>query len=167
MARPDAASAARPSPTAIVAGLAGLAGIGLAILSLDQGPDRVPHAHPAEAAETRHAHGGLLSLTAGPNAPTLSIQVRPDPVSGWNINIEVTNFRFAPQNAGKAHHPGEGHGHLYLDGRKVARLYGAWHHLSELPGPSAMIAVTLNSNDHRPLAVDGVPLRASQSIEAR
>lgn len=127
------------------------------------------HDHAAMAAAAagpvaHHNHDELLSLPAGPEAPTLAVKVVPDPVSGWNLHIITTRFRFAPEHAGKANAAHEGHAHVYLNGRKVARQYGPWMHIAELPAGDNEIAVTLNANDHRPLAIDGEPLRAVTTV---
>ena len=49
---------------------------------------------------------------------------------------------------------GEGHAHLYLDGAKVARVYGEWYHLPKLEGEHKL-RVTLNTNDHQDYTVAG------------
>ena len=48
--------------------------------------------------------------------------------------------------------------HLYIDGNKIARIYGEWYHLDELPEDAQMISVGLYANNHQPLAVDGVAI---------
>ena len=50
------------------------------------------------------------------------------------------------------------------DGEKIARQYGSWLHISGLAPGVHVIAVTLNANDHRLLAVGGKPLRAETTI---
>ena len=111
-----------------------------------------------------HAHGEALVLPAGDTAPTLALEVIPDPVSGWNVHLITTNFRFAAARAGADHVPGEGHAHIYVNGEKIARVYGAWFHLDALPAGSVEIEVTLTSNDHRALMVGDTPLSATVSF---
>lgn len=111
-----------------------------------------------------HGHDQMLSLAAGPDAPDLDIAVTPDPATGWNLRIDTRNFRFAPEHASGAHVDGEGHAHVYVNGRKVARHYGEWFHIADLPNGDNTVEVTLNANDHRALAVDGKPLRAAVKI---
>lgn len=74
-------------------------------------------------------------------------------MSGWNLRLKTTNFEFSPENANGPHQAGEGHAHLYVNGKKRARLYGRWFHIDRLPPGRVALTVTLNSNDHRPLAV--------------
>jgi len=60
---------------------------------------------------------------------------------------------------------GEGHAHLYVDGVKVARIYGEWYHLETLPDDAQMISVGLYANNHQPLAVDGVEITDTVMID--
>lgn len=112
-----------------------------------------------------HVHGEALMLDAGNTAPTLTLDVAPDPVAGWNVNIRTSNFTFAPERAGQDHVAGEGHAHIYVNGEKVARVYGDWFHLDSLPSGTVEIEVTLTSNDHRALVVEDRPLSASVRFE--
>lgn len=113
-----------------------------------------------------HAHAAALDLPAGPDAPGLDIQLVPDAMSGWNLHVMTENFRFAPQNASGADVPGEGHAHVYVNGEKIARLYANWLHIPDLPASGAEVTVSLNSNSHSPLTVEGVPVSASVTVPA-
>jgi len=108
----------------------------------------------------QHAHGDALMLDPGDTAPTLELDLIPDPVAGWNLHVKTSNFVFAVERAGGEHVPGEGHAHIYVNGTKVARAYGAWFHLETLPAGDVEIEVTLNSNDHRSLMVGDRPVSA-------
>ncbi len=110
-------------------------------------------------------HGELLQLPEGTDVPTLDIAVKPDPMSGWNLHIVTDKFRFSPENASAPHVAGEGHAHIYLNGKKVARHYGPWFHIAEMPKGKNTVKVTLNANDHRALGVAGKPLEASISVD--
>lgn len=112
-----------------------------------------------------HAHLETLDLPAGAPAPTLAISLAPDPVSGLNLHIQTTNFTFAPEHSGGPHVPGEGHAHLYVDGVKIARLYGPWAHIAELPLGAGELSVILTSNDHKTLAVNGLALAATIGLD--
>ena len=122
-----------------------------------------PHTHPPGTG--LHTHDEMMSdgsMTHGvpveaPDGMSVSLQVMADSVSGHNLRIVAEGFRFAPENAGAAHVPGEGHAHLYVNGVKT-RVYGEWFHLDGLPPGAHEIRVTLNANDHSPYAVGGAPL---------
>ena len=112
-----------------------------------------------------HSHDTLHEVAAA-EAPSIRMEAIPDSVGGWNIHLIVDRFRFAPENAGQEARPGEGHVHLYLDGKKIARVYGEWFHLPAdgvSPGEHTLSAV-LNANDHGAWAVDGTPISASAKI---
>ncbi len=108
-------------------------------------------------------HDTPLEVTGVP-APSLAIMVSADPMAGHNLHVMVENFAFSPQNASGADVPGEGHAHVYVNGEKLGRLYGAWYHIDALPKGAHTVAVTLNSNNHQPLSVDGVLVEASTKV---
>ncbi len=97
---------------------------------------------------------------AGSNGPTLDVQLKKDPDEGWNLHVMTTGFTFSPANVGRPHVPGEGHAHVHVNGRKIARLYGPWMHIGTLPEGEVEILITLNANDHRLLSVNGVTIEA-------
>lgn len=101
---------------------------------------------------------------AGP-IPAVDLAVTPDPKSGWNVHATVENLVFAPRSAGLDHVDGEGHLHLYVDGEKVARLYGEWWHLDSLAAGEHEITVEATANNHSPYVVDDEPIAASVTIE--
>lgn len=119
------------------------------------------HHHPATGDA---GHGGTIDLPAGPDAPTLDLRALRDGATGWNLHIVTTNFRFAPERVNAPHRPGEGHAHVYVDGKKTARIYGPWFHLGALTSGEVTLGVTLNANDHSLLSVSGRPLRVEKTI---
>lgn len=150
----------------LVIGLLFGGGIGFTIaasngITLD-GHDHSAHGTPGHGAAD---HGEVLSLAPSPTAPTLSIMVSADPMSGHNLHIGTENFTFSPRNASLGHVDGEGHAHVYINGVKLGRFYGAWVHLDNLPDGEVTVAVTLNANDHRALAVGDSLLRETLTIQ--
>ncbi len=113
---------------------------------------------------TAHSHDKAIALPAGPDAPTLDMAIAKDEVGGWNLEIRTTNFRFAPEKVNQHHHAGEGHAHLYVNGTKIARIYGPWFHIGSLPSGMTQVTVTLTANDHSPLAVGDVPLSLTKEL---
>lgn len=94
-----------------------------------------------------HKH---VQIPVGYKIPTIKLNTTPDIMGGYNINVQTTNFTFTPQNVGKNSVPNTGHAHIYINGKKVGRIYGNWHYA----GPANFvtgtntIAVTLNSDNH-------------------
>lgn len=126
--------------------------------------DPAQHSAMSGHADDAHDHGAPLDLPAG-EAPGLAFDVTEDPVSGWNLHIRTRDFAFAPEHASGRHVAGEGHAHVYVNGTKLARVYGPWFHLPDLPKGPAEVTVTLNANDHRPLAVGGEPISQSVTLK--
>ncbi|MGJ8617978.1 MAG: hypothetical protein ACSHWS_14145 [Sulfitobacter sp.] len=135
------------------------------------------HADPTahSAAQVDHAamgHGNMdhammhdtLLEVPSEDAPEVSMMLMPDAMTGYNLHVMVDNFVFSPEGASLADVPGEGHAHVYVNGKKLSRLYGEWMHIASLPKGEVTVEVTLNSNDHRPLAIDGAPISANTTL---
>lgn len=110
-----------------------------------------------------HTHGEMLSLPAGDSAPSLDFALEKDAVGGWNLHIEVDNFQFTPQTVNQENSASGGHAHIYVNGKKLARVYGPWFHIADLP-KGAKVTVTLNANDHTALAVGDEPLSVTKLV---
>lgn len=104
-----------------------------------------------------HDHGKLMEVDSD-NAPYVDLQVIPLADGTYNIRIQTLNFSFSPQNVGQDAVAGEGHAHLYVDGEKIARVYGEWFHVGALSEDVEMISVGLYANNHQALAIEGVAI---------
>jgi len=116
------------------------------------------------------AAAGAIDLNAievvDPDAgstPTVHAIIHPDPMGGWNLEVPTTNFRFSPENVSTQHIEGEGHAHVFVNGKKVARIYGPWMQLTGVQSGD-VISVGLNANNHKALAVNGQPITATATI---
>jgi hypothetical protein len=127
------------------------------------GHDHGDPAHHGAGMDHAMMHNTPIDVPAA-DAPNVRIAVTADPMAGHNLNVMTDNFAFSPQNASLENVTGEGHAHVYVNGEKLGRLYGAWMHLDGLPKGDVKIEVTLNTNDHRPMAVAGTPISAVQII---
>jgi hypothetical protein len=109
--------------------------------------------------------GHKLREVPAEQAPSVELEVTEDSSSGWNVHVVSEDFEFAPERLGEVR-PQEGHAHLFVDGEKVARLYGAWYHLSgsAVPAGEHELTVSLNANDHTIWAVDGEPIEATTKV---
>ena len=72
-----------------------------------------------------------------------------------NLFLELENFRFAPEEVNKTSKINEGHAHLYLNSKKLTRLYAASYFMDELPKGNLEIRVALNTNMHEDLSCTG------------
>lgn len=119
------------------------------------------------ASGTQHDPHQQLEIPDGQPIPSVKLIVHPDAVKGWNLEIQVTNFSFAPEHINTKSLTTEGHAHLYIDGKKVTRLYGSWYYLSSLEPGQHKISVTLNANGHQELAHKGQVIGDSVVIQVR
>ena len=115
---------------------------------------------------SHHDHGSSVEVAEGVPVPTIAIEVTEDPVEGWNLRVLTTDFKIVPENVSTAPIDGEGHMHLYVDGEKVSRLYGEWHHIGPLAPGEHEVRVELSANDHSAMAVDGDIIDATAVIVA-
>ncbi len=116
---------------------------------------------PATGMSDGHGtHGAIESET--PIAMRIDTNV--DELGGVGVQIETEGWRWTPENTNGDYEPGAGHAHIYVDGEKVSRVYGASHYLSGLAPGERDIRVALNSNDHRELTVKGETVEATAVV---
>ena len=120
----------------------------------------------ADAASDGHMHG-KIDVSGEEKAPDLEIAMTRDAVSGWNLQISTTHFRFAPYNANGKHVMGEGHAHIYINGKKYARVYGPWFHIGALEKGVNHVEVTLNGNGHDAYVLGDKPVSRKVTITER
>ena len=155
----------------LIIGLFFGAGIGF-LLAGSQGITFDGHDHSEHVAGggANHAadHGSMdhspVDLPADGTAPTLAITLHQDAMSGLNPEIQTTNFTFTPQTVNAANTPNSGHAHVYANGKKLARVYGNWFHITGLPSGDHTIKVELNANSHGVYMVDGKPVAVEQTV---
>jgi hypothetical protein len=100
--------------------------------------------------ESHMAHPTLQVDPSEP-IPSLEITVEPDLKSGYNLSISLSNFEFVPEKASMDDQTnGEGHAHLFINDKKITRLYNTYTYLPEdwlIEGENT-VRVSLNANDH-------------------
>lgn len=110
--------------------------------------------------------GDICTVEEGEPAPQIALDVQPDG-DGWIVRVLADEFTFSKDMVDGAHVPGMGHGHLYLGGLKLQRLYEPEARIGALPPGRHQVRVTLNTNDHRAYVVDELPVTATAEIIAR
>jgi hypothetical protein len=122
-------------------------------------------AHEAESEGTQHEHAGehahdqQMNMPAA-QAPTLVLTVNDSDTGGFVLTLDTTRFRFAKEHADGPHVAGEGHAHLYIDRKKIGRIYGPHYELKPLTPGVHEIEVGLYTNNHMAYAADGKPVAA-------
>ncbi|MBF2072951.1 MAG: hypothetical protein IGS50_04200 [Synechococcales cyanobacterium C42_A2020_086] len=164
----------------LIAGIGGLAGIWVlmegAASSRTLEQRQFLYAHESSDPGATHSdhgtmHGedhehGTLEVAANQPVPAVTLIVHPDSRRGWNLEVQVENFRFAPEHVNAASTTTtEGHAHLYINGAKITRLYGNWYYLSDLPPGRHEITVSLNANGHEALTHNGRPIQSTVVLD--
>jgi hypothetical protein len=124
-----------------------------------------PHGDSHEHQSHEGHHHGTMEIPMGQPVPTVALVIHPDAVRGWNLEIQTTYFRFAPEQVNQANQPNVGHGHLYINGERMARVYGNWLHLPQLPAGLTEITVSLNANGHEAFTYQGQPIQATVVVD--
>lgn len=116
---------------------------------------------PGDAA-MHHDDGGIEAA----GLMSVDFRLEADPLGGANLFVtEVAGFVFGPERAGGEHVDGQGHAHVYVNGVKVGRLYGAAFHLGAMAEGMNEVRVSLNANSHQPYIWDGMAVEATASID--
>lgn len=107
--------------------------------------------------------GDICRVGEGEPAPRVAVSVTPEG-GGWQVQVAAQDFTFTEPLEGMGHIPGYGHGHLYLNGVKLQRMYGPDARVGSLMPGDYRFEVTLNTNDHRAYVVGDTPVTASVSV---
>ena len=100
----------------------------------------------------------------GDDQPSLYLSVQPYDSYGWVVIYNANNFTFNAENASRQHIQGEGHGHLYVNDVKIARLYGEPYYLRDLNMGANTIRITLNTNNHLSYVFNGAAIEKNVEI---
>lgn len=95
---------------------------------------------------------------------SVSVIAEPDAIAGANVSISVDGFVFTPEDVNQDHVDGQGHAHVYVDGKKIGRVYGPSIHLGTLSEGDHEIRVTLNANTHADYMLDGQVVEAVTTV---
>lgn len=117
------------------------------------------------------SHGGMnhshkkMEIPAGKPVPKVDLIIHQDTMKGWNIELKLANFKLAPEMVNQNSNPNEGHAHLYVNDKKITRIYGNWYYLGNLEPGSNKITVTLNTNKHEDLVKNGEMIMDEKIIQ--
>jgi len=102
-------------------------------------------------------------------APTASLELKKDPTGGFNVHVVTTNFTWRPEMASMKYVPGEGHAHVFLDGRKIMRIYNEWFHLNTYQfatkAGEQLLSIEFVGNDHAPYTIQGSPIGDQKIVD--
>lgn len=118
------------------------------------GPSADPHAQ----------HMAAMNGVRMDPAPTLSLSANAAEGGGWQVTAKVQNFTFETPSETPQSVPGEGHGHLYLNGLKLQRMYSDTAQIGALPEGRHALTMTLNTGMHQPYMGEAGPVRATAEI---
>ena len=82
---------------------------------------------------------------------------------GYNIRVDVDNFKFNAEEVNKSSVYNEGHAHIFINGEKKARMYCNMHYFKSLP-PKAKVSVALVTNMHEDIMYQGKKVEHSTTV---
>ena len=148
-----------PGALTFEADAAGAFGLNFHVFAAD-GDDAAGNSHGG------HDHNGGTSPELIASAAPVSVRISADVEDngGVNVRIMADGWRWAPELVDQEHTPGAGHGHIYVDGEKIARVFGSDYHIGELTPGRHEIRVTLNTNNHGELTYNGQKVEAITTV---
>lgn len=131
-----------------------LAGIGIYLYttggSTNTAADHTSTTVDSQSTGHQHSAGAKTgTLTEEPARPEPGMEVIYS-VKGDDLQLKLTvsNFSFSLENMGKENKFGEGHVHLYLDGKKVAKIFEPQFTYKDIKAGSHEVVVELAHNNH-------------------
>ena len=106
-----------------------------------------------------------MEVPQGQPVPTVDVVMHKDAKKGWNLEAKVTNFEFAPDKVNTVAEPGKGHAHLFVNGKKITRLYSSWYYLENLDRGENRIKVSLNANNHADWTSNGKLIEDTEIVQ--
>ncbi len=125
---------------------------------------------PLDFTESRIAEaygvGRVLPIPPGEKIPTVDVHAVKI-VDGWRISVSVEDFEFSnPDEMMGTAEFGVGHGHIYISGLKLGRVYEDSVDIGDVAQGRHEISVILVSDDHRAFTTEGEVIAASTIIES-
>ena len=112
-----------------------------------------------------HDHSHEKSEPVEADSPmSLEVTAYPDTGGAFILQVVPVGFTFSGENVNRSHVPGEGHAHVYVDGKKITRMYEPWVQLPVLDPGMHTIRIGLNTNDHRDYTWNRKPVEASAEV---
>ncbi|MCE9687995.1 hypothetical protein LZP73_17610 [Shewanella sp. AS16] len=102
-----------------------------------------------EMASMVHDYGPIQVPDDSP-LPELALVLHRDAMSGINLHLALRHYALGPPEQAAVGKMLNGHAHLYVNGKKIQRLYGPDVHLpAELFKPGVnLVLVSLNAHSH-------------------
>lgn len=124
-----------------------------AVLSLARSP-----------ADAMHLTAGAYDVPQSELLPTASLSVSGGVNIGWMLKIRTTGFAFSPESINQLHRPGEGSASLFIDGKRVTKIFGPYFELPDLsPGPHRLF-VGFVTNNGMDMVTEGRPVGSALQI---
>jgi hypothetical protein len=124
--------------------------------------------HSSASTGDHHMVHDHVEIPEGCKVPSVKVFVTQDQSGTWLLRVKTEHFSFAPEKVGmNSPSYNEGHAHIYINGKKINRLYGEYYNLGVLDKGKHEVKVTLNSNSHGTLVYKGQPVQDSATVKVK
>ena len=93
----------------------------------------------------------MVMIPSDAITPNLSMELFRDSKSGFNLHINTRHFSIEPPEFSGGEEKGvlDGHAHLFINGKKITRVYGSYVHLPEKLFRTGVNQVMVSLNNHQ------------------
>lgn len=115
--------------------------------------------------EDDHDHEHEPAPVDGTALMSINATAHVDAKSGYNLEVDVTDFVISGEGVDGEHVSGEGYAVVNIDDTYYNRLYGDWIQIPVLEPGTHTITVSLFAYDHSPYHWDGEPIETSVTVK--
>ncbi|MBE4909471.1 hypothetical protein IMZ08_15580 [Bacillus luteolus] len=126
------------------------------------------YGHHSAFGHAQSHHEETVEIPISYRLPAITASITQDQSGSWLLEIMTSNFTFTPKKTGSTViQYNEGHAHLYINGKKINRLYGNYYNLGNLSPGTYAVKVTLNANNHGIYTSAGKEIAFQQIIHVK
>lgn len=124
------------------------------------------HSEHSDSHSEDHSHSETYEFANHDELPEVSINNIGQNLAGeWVMLVDFLNFDLRQDKVDQENVPGEGHAHVYVNDKKVSRLFSSEYTFEDPLNQGDMIRVGLNTNDHKGYTHDGQLIQDTEIVQ--
>lgn len=106
--------------------------------------------------DSEHSHNDTYEYVDHDTLPEVKIEsLSKDANQKWGMKVSFSNFKIDEAAVDTANEPGVGHAHVYVNDKKISRLFSTLYVFEQDLEVGDTVRVGLNTNDHKAYTHDG------------